>query len=119
MVILFSLFLSALFAVMASEIFGGANLFGMKIVGNAESNMLIGVFILTFLISAISITITIMRGQNLEASRRPGFLAPQAKEADPKGGDQETPIHEPQGRIERRRRPQRASHAAAGPSAQS
>ena len=108
MVILFSLFLSALFAVMASEIFGGANLFGMKIVGNAESNMLIGVFILTFLISAISITITIMRGQNLEASRRPGFLAPQAKEADPKGGDQETPIHEPQGRIEHRRRPQRA-----------
>ena len=108
LVILFSLFLSALFAVMASEIFGGANLFGMKIVGNAESNMLIGVFILTFLISAISITITIMRGQNLEASRRPGFLAPQAKEADPKGGDQETPIHEPQGRIEHRRRPQRA-----------
>lgn len=108
MVILFSLFLSALFAVMASEIFGGANLFGVKIVGNAESNMLIGVFILTFLISAISITITIMRGQNLEASRRPGFLAPQAKEADPKGGDQETPIHEPQGRIEHRRRPQRA-----------
>ena len=108
MVILFSLCLSALFAVMASEIFGGANLFGMKIVGNAESNMLIGVFILTFLISAISITITIMRGQNLEVSRRPGFLAPQAKEADPKGGDQETPIHEPQGRIEHRRRPQRA-----------
>ena len=108
MVILFSLFLSALFAVMASEIFGGANLFGMKIVGNAESNMLIGVFILTFLISAISITITIMRGQNLEASRPPGFPARQAKEADPKGGDQETPIHEPQGRIEHRRRPQRA-----------
>ncbi len=108
MVILFSLFLSALFAVMASEIFGGANLFGVKIVGNAESNMLIGVFILTFLISAISITITIMRGQNLEASRPPGFLARQAKEADPKGGDQETPIHEPQGRIEHRRRPQRA-----------
>ena len=108
MVILFSLFLSALFAVMASEIFGGANLFGVKIVGNAESNMLIGVFILTFLISAISITITIMRGQNLEASRQPGFLARQAKEADPKGGDQETPIHEPQGRIEHRRRPQRA-----------
>ena len=108
MVILFSLFLSGLFAVIASEILGGANLFGVKIVGNAESNMLIGVFILTFLISAISITITIMRGQNLEASRRPGFLAPQAKEADPKGGDQETPIHEPQGRIEHRRRPQRA-----------
>ncbi len=108
MVILFSLFLSALFAVMASEIFGGANLFGVKIVGNAESNMLIGVFILTFLISAISITITIMRGQNLEASRQPGFLARQAKEADPKGGAQETPIHEPQGRIEHRRRPQRA-----------
>mgnify|MGYP001370965039 FL=1 len=108
MVILFSLFLSALFAVMASEIFGGANLFGVKIVGNAESNMLIGVFILTFLISAISITITIMRGQNLEASRPPGFPARQAKEADPKGGDQETPIHEPQGRIEHRRRPQRA-----------
>ena len=108
MVILFSLFLSGLFAVMASEIFGGANLFGVKIVGNAESNMLIGVFILTFLISAISITITIMRGQNLEASRPPGFPARQAKEADPKGGDQETPIHEPQGRIEFRRRPQRA-----------
>ena len=108
LVILFSLFLSALFAVMASEIFGGANLFGVKIVGNAESNMLIGVFILTFLISAISITITIMRGQNLEASRQLGFLARQAKEADPKGGDQETPIHEPQGRIEHRRRPQRA-----------
>jgi len=108
MVILFSLCLSALFAVIASEILGGVNLFGVKIVGNAESNMLIGVFILTFLISAISITITIMRGQNLEASRPPGFLARQAKEADPKGGDQEPPIHEPQGRIEHRRRPQPA-----------
>lgn len=79
MVILFSLCLSALFAVMASEIFGGANLFGLRIVGNAESNLLIGVFILTFLISATGLTVKIMSGQNLEASRRPGFLARQAK----------------------------------------
>ena len=78
MVILFSLCLSALFAVMASEILGGADLFGVKIVGNAESNLLIGVFILTFLTSATGMTITIMRGQNLKTSNRPGFLARQA-----------------------------------------
>lgn len=108
MVILFSLCLSALFAVMASEILGGADLFGVKIVGNAESNLLIGVFILTFLISATGMTITIMRGQNLEDSRRPGFLARQAKLVQ-------------QAKLAQKAAPQKSKaglSAAAGPSAQ-
>ena len=108
MVILFSLCLAALFAVMASEILGGANLFGLKIVGNAESNLLIGVFILTFLTSATGMTVTIMRGQNLQASRRPGFLARQASLArQAKLAQKAAP-----------KKPKAGLSAAAGPSAQ-
>ncbi|MCH7936155.1 MAG: adenylate/guanylate cyclase domain-containing protein [Proteobacteria bacterium] len=110
MVILFSLCLAALFAVMASEILGGTNLFGLKIVGNAESNLLIGVFILTFLTSATGMTVTIMRGQNLETSRRPGFLARQAKLAKQA---QEAAAKKPPPK-----NPKAGLSTAAGPSAQ-
>jgi len=70
LVVLFSLCLSAMFAWMASEFLGGSKLFGVRIVGNAESNMLIGVFIFTFLISATGMAVTVMKGESLDTSRR-------------------------------------------------
>ncbi|HEX9703332.1 MAG TPA: adenylate/guanylate cyclase domain-containing protein, partial [Rhodospirillales bacterium] len=72
LVVLFSLCLAALFAVMASEMFGGTTLFGVRFVGNAESNLLIGVFIITFLSSAGAMSVTVMRGETLDTSRRRG-----------------------------------------------
>ena len=77
MVILFSLVIAAMFAAMADSFLAGTNLFGVRMVGNAESNMLIGVFVVTFLISAVGIAVTIMRGQRLDSSpgRKP-IVAP-------------------------------------------
>jgi len=70
LVVLFSICLAAMFAWLAAELFGGTKLFGIRIVGNAESNMLIGVFILTFLTSATAMTVTVMKGESLETGAR-------------------------------------------------
>jgi adenylate cyclase len=80
LVVLFSICLAAIAAWLAAELFGGTKLFGVRIVGNAESNMLIGVFVLTFLISATGMAITVMKGETLQApSRRSGLFAAKAK----------------------------------------
>ncbi|MFQ5765501.1 MAG: hypothetical protein ACE5GT_11265, partial [Rhodospirillales bacterium] len=81
MVVLFSICLAALFAVMASELLGGTRLFGVRMVGNAESNLLIGVFLVTFLTSAIGMAVKIMGGEDLDASREAKYLAKQARRA--------------------------------------
>ena len=83
MVILFSLVIAAMFAAMADSFLGGTNLFGVRIVGNAESNMLIGVFVVTFLISAIGMAVTIMRGQSLDSSRRRKPIVAPARQPKP------------------------------------
>lgn len=75
LVVLFSLCLAGLFAYMAAEMFGGTTLFGVRFVGNAESNMLIGVFIITFLISATTMAISVMRGETLRVSSRGSFFS--------------------------------------------
>jgi len=72
LVVLFSLCLAAMFAWLAAELFGGTKLFGIRIVGNAESNMLIGVFIITFLTSVTGMAVTVMKGERLDTSRRRG-----------------------------------------------
>ena len=71
MVLLFSVIIAGGAAMMIDGLLGGTRLFGIHIVGNAQSNLLISVFALTFLISAVGLAKTIMRGENLEqASRR-------------------------------------------------
>ncbi len=71
MVILFSIGLAAAFSALADGLLGGTKLFGIRFVGNAEANLLIGVFVLTFLISAVGMTVTVMKGVTLkEPSRR-------------------------------------------------
>ena len=83
MVILFSLVIAAMFAAMADSFLAGTNLFGVRIVGNAESNMLIGVFVVTFLISAIGMAVTIMRGQSLDSSGRRKPIVALARQPNP------------------------------------
>jgi len=70
MVLLFSVCISAVMAVIASEGLSGANVFGIRIVGNAESNLLIGVFIITFLVSAVGMSVKLMSGESLEEVQR-------------------------------------------------
>ncbi|NQV84439.1 MAG: hypothetical protein HQ494_11530 [Rhodospirillales bacterium] len=69
MVILFSIIIAGGAAMMIDSLLGGTRLFGFHFVGNAESNLLIGVFTVTFLICATALARTLMRGENLEASR--------------------------------------------------
>lgn len=85
LVLLFSLGLGAALSFFAEELFGGKRILGVTMVGNAESNMLIGVFVATFLISALSLTITVMRGQTLANSHKRRVQSVQgAKKAPPK-----------------------------------
>ena len=71
MVLLFSVIIAGGAGMMIDGLLGGTRLFGIHIVGNAQSNLLISVFTLTFLISAVGLAKTLMRGENLEqASRR-------------------------------------------------
>ncbi len=80
LVVLFSICLAALLSWTAAELFGGTKLFGIRMVGNAESNMLIGVFIVTFLTTSIGMAVTMMKGESLEApTRRSGLFAGSGK----------------------------------------
>ncbi len=81
LVILFSIGLAAALSALADELLGGTRLFGFHFVGNAQSNLLISVFITTFLISAIGMTVTIMRGETLEKSKRRKNLQRPVKQA--------------------------------------
>ncbi len=79
MVVLFSIGLASALSALIDELLGGTRLFGVHFVGNAQSNLLIGVFIVTFLLSALSMTVTVMRGETLEDSRRRRPLKQQTK----------------------------------------
>ena len=70
LVVLVSLCLSAAFAVGATEILGGKLIFGVRFTGSTESNLLIGVFIVTFLISAPVLAMFFMRGESLQSSSK-------------------------------------------------
>ena len=83
MVILFSLVISAMFAAMADSFLGGTTLFGVRIIGNADSNLLIGVFVVSFLISAIGMAVTIMKGQSLDSPRRRKPIAVPVRQPKP------------------------------------
>ena len=81
LVILFSIGLAAALSALADGLLGGTRIFGFHFVGNAQSNLLISVFILTFLISAIGMTVTVMRGATLEGSHRRQRLQRPVKQA--------------------------------------
>ena len=74
MVLLFSMSLAGLISVMASEILGGKTVFGVRFVGKTEDNLLIGTFLVVFLISVTALAITTMRGIKLKASKTPKFV---------------------------------------------
>ncbi|NQU60964.1 MAG: adenylate/guanylate cyclase domain-containing protein [Rhodospirillales bacterium] len=95
LVLLFSLVLAAALSFVAEELFGGTIILGMSITGNAESNMLIGVFISTFLITALSLTISVMRGQTLENSRKRRGQSQQAPQRPGKAPPKKMPAAAP------------------------
>ncbi|MCH8237704.1 MAG: hypothetical protein IIC06_05965, partial [Proteobacteria bacterium] len=70
LVVLGGLCLAAAFAGGATEILAGRVLFGVRITGSAESNLLIGIFIVTFLISAPVLAIFFLRGVSLKSSSK-------------------------------------------------
>ncbi|HJO74405.1 MAG TPA: adenylate/guanylate cyclase domain-containing protein [Rhodospirillales bacterium] len=68
-VIIASMCIAALFAVLASELVGGTRMFGIRFVGRAETNLLVSVFILVFLISATGLAIAVMRNVKLKKAK--------------------------------------------------
>ena len=74
MVVLFSVCLAGLVSVIVSEILGGETLFGIRFVGTTEANLLIGTFILVFLISIVVLSLITMRGVKLKAAKTPRFV---------------------------------------------
>jgi len=80
LVTLFSICLAAIFTVMTSSILSGVTLFGTRIVGNAESNLLFVTFVFVFLASAALLTFTFLRGTSL-AERQQKSHAQQVQRA--------------------------------------
>ncbi|MED5396586.1 MAG: hypothetical protein VX990_07775 [Pseudomonadota bacterium] len=70
LVTLCSICLSALFTAITSTMLSGITLFGIRIVGNAEANLLVVVFVATFLISTTAIAVTVLKGESIEDGTR-------------------------------------------------
>ena len=70
LVSLCSICLSALFTAITSTMLSGVTLFGIRIVGNAEANLLVVVFVATFLISTTAIAVTVLKGESIEDGAR-------------------------------------------------
>ncbi len=79
---LISISLALIFTVMTSYVLSGTVLFGNRMEGNFESNVLFVVFVLTFLLSAACLALTMLKGTTLaerEAKSRAKTKAKQAK----------------------------------------
>lgn len=90
LITLFSICLAAICSVTASHLVGGQTLFGYRITGQREGQLIFLIFVITFLLSAVSMAFTFFRGESL-ASRerrqnryRPARPAPQAPKAKAK-----------------------------------
>jgi len=93
-VVLFSLIFAAGAAMTMDANISGAKIFGVRFVGAALSNLLIGVFAVTFIISLATLVIKFMRRTNLQSSsatprkprapKRVKKAAPAAKKKGPK-----------------------------------
>ena len=53
----------------ATELLGGARTFGIRFVGKAETNLLVTVFIIIFLVAASGLTIAVMRNVKLKKGK--------------------------------------------------
>ena len=74
LVVLFSLGLAGLISFGVSELLAGKKLFGTRISGNTQTNLLTGIFILTFMISALGMTMKVMKGVQLQSSGHNRFV---------------------------------------------
>jgi len=90
LIILFSICLAAIASFIATELLGGSTLFGYRITGPREANMLFIVFLVTFIFSAAAMGMTFMRGDSIDASDRPQRRPPRARAA-PKQAAAEQP----------------------------
>lgn len=79
MVVLFSVTIGSGAAMVVDGMIGGTRMFGVHFVGNAQSNLLIGVFTLTFLICTVGLAVKVMSGSKLADSRQRGADARFAK----------------------------------------
>ncbi|MFP6899452.1 MAG: adenylate/guanylate cyclase domain-containing protein, partial [Opitutales bacterium] len=79
MVVLFSVTIASGAAMMVDGVMGGTRLFGVHFVGNAQSNLLIGAFTITFLICAAGLAVKVMHGSKLEDPNQRRAVARQAK----------------------------------------
>jgi adenylate cyclase len=70
LVLMFSVFIAGLFGAGAAELLGGTKTFGVRWVGRMENNLLIGVFILSFVVCATALTYAVMRNVKLKKSRK-------------------------------------------------
>jgi len=75
---LFNVTIASGAAMMVDGLMGGTRLFGVHFIGNAQSNLLIGAFTLTFLICAVRLAIKVMRGSKLEDPSQRQAVARQA-----------------------------------------
>ncbi len=66
LVALISLTIAGFFTFMTSSLIGGKTLFGVRIVGNMESNILFIVFIGTFLMSSLLMATSLLKKENLK-----------------------------------------------------
>jgi len=74
LVILFSVILAGLLGFGTAELLGGTKTFGVRWVGQAETNLLVGTFIITFIttfmICVASLTLAVMRNVKLKKGRK-------------------------------------------------
>ena len=81
LVALISLTIGGFFTFMTSSLIGGKTLFGTKITGNTEANLLFIVFIGTFLLSALMMASSLLKKETLVENQR--RYRPPAKTAKP------------------------------------
>ncbi|NQV84438.1 MAG: adenylate/guanylate cyclase domain-containing protein [Rhodospirillales bacterium] len=75
LVMLSSVLIAGLSGFGSAEFLGGTKTFGVRWVGRTETNLLIGVFILTFVICATGLTYTVMRNVKLKNRQQSRWAA--------------------------------------------
>ena len=83
MVALISLTIAGFFTFMTSSLIGDKTLFGIRMVGNAESNVLFVVFVGTFLLSALMMATSLLKKTSIKESK-PLFSAKAAAQSAPR-----------------------------------
>jgi len=79
LVTLFSIAIAFIFTYIATQVFSGEKVFGVRITGTRESNMVFLVFVSTFLISAITMAMTFLKGDTLKTNNAGKYQRPPAR----------------------------------------